>query len=158
MRCDKITGGVQGEGGLVHWLPGPPVPGLPPHQASVAGTTVLSVGWILLGQGQSRWLVSAFRDAQCHGHSGRAQTEQSQFLGAAGWVIWLSLRAAPGCGTSLQLHPNTLYPPCIPAHWQGRGAAWDSPGGQSHLFTPYRSSSEIMFVLSMPQASCLAHP
>lgn len=47
-KCDKSTGGVQGEGGLVHWLPVPPVPGLPPHQASVAGTTVLPGGWVLL--------------------------------------------------------------------------------------------------------------
>lgn len=60
--CYKSTGGVQGEGGLVHWLPVPPVPGLPPHQASVAGTTVLPGGRVLLGQGQvSRWLVSAFQ-------------------------------------------------------------------------------------------------
>lgn len=82
-KCDKSTGGVQGEGGLVHWLPVPPVPGLPPHQASVAGTTVLPGGWVLLVA-----LSQLSKDAQCHGQPGRAPAEQSQLLGTVGWVAW----------------------------------------------------------------------
>lgn len=118
--------------------------------------------------GRARWvggLSQHSRDAQCHGEPRRAQ---AQFPGAVGWVVLLSLRARAACLAEEQpldvAHPCSCtpaprtHPVPHPARWQGRGAAWDSPGGQSHLFTPYHSSSEIMSVLSMPQASCLANP
>lgn len=43
--------------------------------------------------------------------------------------------AVSRCGTSLQ-------PPCASTHWQGRGTAHPQDG-QSHLFTPYHTSSEV---------------
>lgn len=72
-------------------------------------------------------------------------------------LLWLRERAA--CmAVPLELHPSTLYPRCAPACWQDRGTAWDSPGGQSCLFTPYHKSSEITSALSTPVASCLVNP
>lgn len=157
--CYKSTGGVQGEGGLVHWLPVPPVPGLPPHQASMAGTTVLPGGWVLLGQGQvSRWLVSAFQGCTV---PWRARQGRSRAITVPRSCRLSALAVTQGCPWIWHIPaaaPQQSVPTLCPTRWQGRGAAWDSPGGQSHLFTPCHSSSEIMSVLSMPQTSCLANP
>lgn len=61
--CYKSTGGVQGEGGLVHWLPVPPVPPQTGPHTSQCGWSHCSarrMGSAGAGPGK-QWLVSAFQ-------------------------------------------------------------------------------------------------
>lgn len=124
--CDKSTGGVQGEGGLVHWLPVPPVPELPPYQATVTGITLLPGGWVLLGQGQvSWWLVSAFQGCTV---PWRARQGTSRAITVPrSWFGWWF-----GCHLGLPLdmtHPCSCTPaPCTHPVPQLNGRAEVPPG------------------------------
>lgn len=77
---DRSTGDVQGVGGLLHQLPAPPPPGLPPmpsqHDSSRHHSCTGKTGAF---GGQAMWvggLSQPSRDAQCCGEPGRVQAEQ----------------------------------------------------------------------------------
>lgn len=113
-----------------------------------------------------RWPVPAFQGCTVLWGAGQGAGRAIAVprISPVGWVVLLLLRvrdgygAIPGYSKSLELHPSTPYAPCALARWQGRGAAWDSQGGQSRLFTAYHTSGEITSALSAPPASCLVNP
>lgn len=94
-----------------------------------------------------------------HRQSNRSSQEQFSRLGGSALAqskgCLHGRGAASGRHTPPELHPCTH--PVLQLVGRAEVLLWDSPAGQSLLFTPYHRSSEITLALSTPLASCLAN-